>query len=50
MRGDAVVHQTDLLHGVELGDETSERWSLILWIRDSVPTAQSIIPRHRRRL
>ena len=34
-RGDAVVHQSDLLHGVDLGDEASERWSWILWYYDS---------------
>lgn len=33
LRGDAVVHQSDLLHGVEV--ESGERWSWILWYRDS---------------
>jgi len=32
-RGDAVVHQSDLLHGVRV--EEGERWSWILWYRDS---------------
>jgi TPR repeat protein len=32
-RGDAVVHQYDLLHGVSL--RSGERWSWILWYRDS---------------
>ena len=32
-RGDAVVHQSDLLHGVRVGG--GERWSWILWFRDS---------------
>lgn len=32
-RGDAVVHGPDLLHGV--GVEGGERWSWILWFRDS---------------
>ena len=36
-RGDAVVHQGDLYHGVQLTQETpqTERWSWILWYRDS---------------
>jgi len=36
-RGDAVVHQGDLYHGVQLLNETpqTERWSWILWYRDS---------------
>ena len=39
-RGDAVVHQWDLHHGVHVLDEnihgdTSERWSWIFWTRDS---------------
>ena len=33
LRGDAVVHQSDLLHGVEV--EGGERWSWIMWYRDS---------------
>lgn len=37
-RGDAVFHQNDLLHGVEVKDvaedRTSERWSWITWFRD----------------
>ena len=32
-RGDAVMHQSDLLHGVKV--ESGERWSLIIWYRDS---------------
>lgn len=36
-RGDAVVHQSDLLHGVNV--ESGERWSWILWYRDS-PTCE----------
>ena len=32
-RGDAVVHQGDLLHGVHVS--SGERWSWILWFRDS---------------
>ena len=32
-RGDAAVHGPDLLHGV--GVESGERWSWILWYRDS---------------
>lgn len=40
-RGDAVVHQSDLLHGVDLGEQEAawgaawERWSWILWYKDS---------------
>jgi TPR repeat protein len=39
-RGDAVVHQWDLHHGVHvldknINDDTSERWSWIFWTRDS---------------
>ena len=36
-RGDVVVHQGDLYHGVQLLNETpqTERWSWILWYRDS---------------
>ena len=52
--GDAVVHQSDLLHGVDIGDADAdadagtdadaaddawERWSLILWYKDS-PTCE----------
>ena len=33
-RGDAVVHQHDLLHGVEV-NEQDERWSLIIWFKDA---------------
>jgi TPR repeat protein len=32
-RGDAVVHQGDLLHGVQVS--AGERWSWIMWFRDS---------------
>jgi len=41
-RGDAVVHRSTLLHGVHVVDadplepERTERWSWILWFRDSV--------------
>ena len=36
-RGDAVVHQYDLLHGVKVYDnEFGERWSWIIWYKDSV--------------
>jgi TPR repeat protein len=37
-RGDAVVHQGDLYHGVQLIESSAintERWSWILWYRDS---------------
>jgi len=39
-RGDAVIHQGDLHHGVKVLDHRddgmpSERWSWIMWIRDS---------------
>ena len=33
-RGDAIVHQADLLHGVEIADDGGERWSWIIWYRD----------------
>jgi hypothetical protein len=46
-RGDAVLHQTDVMHGVVLGDERSERWSIILWIRDSQQCAQHNAEWHR---
>ena len=46
-RGDAVVHRTDLLHGVALHDETSARWSLILWIRDSATCDRHNLEWHR---
>jgi hypothetical protein len=32
-RGDAVVHQSDLLHGVQVDE--GERWSWVIWYRDS---------------
>lgn len=32
-KGDAVVHRSDLLHGVKV--ESGTRWSLIIWYRDS---------------
>jgi len=32
-RGDAVVHQSNLLHGVKV--EAGERWSWVLWYKDS---------------
>ncbi|KAL9184164.1 hypothetical protein ACHAXT_002250 [Thalassiosira profunda] len=39
-KGDAVIHQSSLLHGVKVLDrlddpERTERWSWILWYRDS---------------
>jgi hypothetical protein len=34
-RGDAVVHQSDLLHGVKVKDDGGERWSWVLWFKDS---------------
>jgi hypothetical protein len=34
-RGDAIVHQSDLLHGVELADDGSTQHSWIIWYRDS---------------
>jgi len=34
-RGDAVVHQFDLLHGVKVHN-SGERWSWIIWYRDSI--------------
>ena len=37
-RGDAVVHQSDLLHGVSVA--SGERWSWILWYRDSSACAE----------
>ena len=33
LRGDAVIHQSDLQHGVRV--DSGERWSWILWYRDS---------------
>ena len=49
-KGDAVVHQYDLLHGVDVADESSlrnegsappgERWSWILWYKDSATCEQ----------
>jgi len=39
-RGDAVAHQSDLFHGVKIledeEDRDVERWSWILWYRDSI--------------
>lgn len=42
-RGDAIIHQGDLLHGVQVNTQESnndnhisERWSWILWYRDSI--------------
>jgi hypothetical protein len=46
-RGDGVLHQTDVMHGVDLGDKDSERWSIILWIRDSFECAQHNAEWHR---
>ena len=34
-RGDAIVHKHDLLHGVKVKNDGGERWSWILWYRDS---------------
>ncbi|EJK44821.1 hypothetical protein THAOC_36609, partial [Thalassiosira oceanica] len=39
-RGDAILHRSTLLHGVEVhdvegGDGRTERWSWIVWFRDS---------------
>ena len=31
LRGDAVVHQSDLLHGVKVEEDGGTRWSWILW-------------------
>ena len=42
-KGDAVFHQYDLLHGVEVHDiagATSTRWSWILWFKDSTTCVQ----------
>ena len=36
-RGDGVVHQYDLLHGVKVYDnDFGERWSWVIWYKDSV--------------
>ncbi len=35
-RGDAVVHKFDLLHGVKVKDDGGERWSWIIWFKDSI--------------
>ena len=36
-RGDAVVHQHDLLHGVKVyNNNHGERWSWIIWYKDSI--------------
>ena len=37
-RGDAIVHQSDLYHGVRVN--RGERWSLIIWYRDSSSCAE----------
>ena len=34
-RGDAIVHESSLLHGVQVENDGGERWSWILWYRDS---------------
>tara|TARA_Y100000389_G_scaffold144340_1_gene142693 strand:- start:2564 stop:3997 length:1434 start_codon:yes stop_codon:yes gene_type:complete len=34
-KGDAVVHKHDLLHGVKVKNDGGERWSWILWYKDS---------------
>lgn len=33
--GDALVHQSDLMHGVQVDDDGGERWSWVLWYKDS---------------
>lgn len=38
MRGDAVSHQSDLLHGVNV--TAGERWSWVLWYKDSGTCAE----------
>ena len=35
-RGDAIIHKYDLLHGVNVKDDGGERWSCILWYKDSI--------------
>lgn len=52
-RGDAVAHQGDLHHGVRVLDRRddggpSERWSWILWFRDSDTCADHSAGWHRR--
>lgn len=34
-KGDAIVHKHDLLHGVKVKKDGGERWSLIIWFKDS---------------
>lgn len=34
-RGDALIHESDLLHGVQLPDDEGTRWSWVLWYLDS---------------
>ena len=34
-RGDGIVHKHDLLHGVNVVNDGGERWSLIIWYKDS---------------
>lgn len=34
-KGDAIVHKHDLLHGVKVKNDGGERWSLIIWFKDS---------------
>jgi len=41
-RGDAVVHQSDLLHGVKVKEDGGTRWSWILWYRDSATCDDSV--------
>ena len=38
-KGDAVIHKHDLLHGVKVKDDGGERWSWIIWFKDS-PTCK----------
>lgn len=35
-RGDALIHKHDLLHGVKVNKDGGERFSLILWYKDSI--------------
>jgi len=41
-KGDAVVHQSDLLHGVKVKEDGGSRWSWILWYRDSTSCDDSV--------
>lgn len=35
-KGDAIVHKHDLLHGVKVKNDGGERWSLIIWYKNSI--------------